>query len=113
MASIAELEKRVRDFGYGRPDCQIINYWTGDDRLSGQPVITCSNPQVKWIGMWKPKEQVLLLVMINWADGSQKTVLSVKDPNLTVWQDAESGEPVSKGKMKFKGREVKILKISK
>ena len=43
-SAAAPLEKLVREFGYGSPACEIINYWTGDDRLPEQPLITCTNP---------------------------------------------------------------------
>jgi len=115
MPAAVPLEKMVRDFGYGRPDCRIVNYWTGDDRAPGDPVVACSNPKVKWLGMWKPAERVLLLALVNWDDDGQKAVLTLKNArggSLGARRDAETGAPVPDGELEFKGREVKFIRVA-
>ena len=109
------LEQRVRQFGYGQPDCEIINYWTGDDRLPTQPVIASSNPQIKWLGLWQPGTQTVLLVLVNWDDNAQKTNLTVKPAKgapFAAWQDAETANSMKDGDLEFQGREVKFVKIA-
>ena len=115
MSSAAPLQQRIRDFGYGQPDCQVINYWTGDDRLPGQPVIVCSNPKVKWIGLWKPEERDLLVVLVNWDDDPQETRLTVEHDivgHSGVPHDDETGEPITEDQMNLMGREVKFVRIA-
>jgi hypothetical protein len=108
------MEKVVRDFGYGQDDCQIIHYWD-TDRLPGQPAITVNNQNIKWIGLWKPAEKRLMVVMVNWQKDGQNTNLTVTPPKgvkLSSWQDAEKKTPVPAGELAFGPWDVKILEVS-
>lgn len=108
------LEKLVRNFGYGKAAVQIIHYWDGADQVPGSPLISSSNPQIKWLGLWKPKEKELLLVTINWRKIAQQTTLTVSAPKglqQVKWQDTETKMPVN-GKASYNGWEVKVFTIS-
>ncbi len=104
-AAAVALEKLIRDFGYGREDCEVIHYWDKPQR--GRPAIAIANPQVKWIGLWKPATQELMLVMMNWAMTPQTTSIKAGSSNVI---DAETGAPWPAGDSTFQCWEVKVLR---
>jgi hypothetical protein len=105
FAAPAQLEKLIRDFGYGREDCDVIHYW--DKPRRGPPVIAVANPQVKWIGFWKPATRELMLVLMNWTLTPQTTSIKAGRANVI---DAETGAPWPAGDSTFPCWEVKVLK---
>jgi len=113
LRSSNNLEKIVRDFGYGKDFCRIINYWEKQKLSADVPVIVVSNPGIKWIALWRPEDHRLLLTLVNWNRGTEKTEVEVfqgkKKINIS-WQNAEDGQPAGSGPWEFSTWEVKILK---
>ena len=58
--TISPMEKLVRDFGYGEPDCKIYNYWDKDYPVS------VSSADVKSIAL--ERNGKLLIVLTSWLE---------------------------------------------
>ena len=86
----AQLMNKVLDFGYGREDCRVRNYWD-----PGYPVKT-SNPEVKSILL--EREGKLLLVLTTWNGEPETVKVSLDSERLghdfTQALDAETGESI-------------------
>jgi hypothetical protein len=84
----AELMQKVLEFGYGRDDCRVHNYWDPDD-----PVKT-SNEQAKSILL--EREGELLLVLATWNEAAETVDLTLDAGtlglDLSQATDAETGE---------------------
>ena len=109
------LELLTRQFGYGTPECEVLNYWNDADRTADQPHIAVPDNQIKWIGIWKPKERALLLVLVNWTASLRQSKIQVTPPTGVVfdqWKDAETGNPVEAGNVSLQGWEVKLVNVS-
>ncbi|MFP4028256.1 MAG: glycoside hydrolase domain-containing protein [Candidatus Brocadiia bacterium] len=86
----AKMMRKVLDFGYGREDCAVYNYWDPDD-----PVMT-SNSEVKSILL--ERDGQLLLVLTTWNGEPETVTVSLDSQNLDVDPetvvDAETEESI-------------------
>jgi len=57
-------EKRLTDFGYGKEEVTVHNYW--DDR----PVLQVEPASVKWLVLAKPRTGEALVVLANWSEAA-------------------------------------------
>ncbi|MCM8757135.1 MAG: hypothetical protein NC823_01480, partial [Candidatus Omnitrophica bacterium] len=106
-----ELEKIVRQFGYGQPGCVVINYWE-KEKTGGAPEVRVNNDKVKWTALWRVEDRKILLAMVNWNRSPEETGVEIiwgKQKSQVEWQNAENGQPISFDKLEFSGWEVKIL----
>ena len=119
-----KLEKLFRDLGYGSDNCAVIHYWdesTGDYDPSW-PRINVTNDSVKWIALWRPEDQKLMLVLVNWSKEPGEAMVKVEKPGgllslfksgeLSKWHDAENGSEITPGKIAIEGWGVKILELN-
>ena len=111
MQASAE-EKLIRDFGYGQPGVEIVNFWAADEKSEGAPGITCSDGDVKWIGLWKMDAGELLTVLANWSAVPRTVSLAVKGA-FGKAENAETGEAVNPGELAFEPFGVKIVRFSR
>lgn len=108
------MEKLVRDFGYGNPDCKVINYWSGPEVEPGCPIIKIDNPNVLWTAIWNPKDKSLLIAATNWTNDAQSSPITITAPKgaiLTTWTNAETGKPVIPGQIELRGFEMGMVKV--
>jgi hypothetical protein len=70
-----KLLKQVLDFGYGRDDCQVFNYWD-----ENYPVQTSHDEQVKSLLLQCGRE--LLLVLCTWNPKPETVTLRLDRPAL-------------------------------
>jgi len=104
-------EKLIREFGYGGPDVEVVNYWAPDEKPAKAPELSSSNDSVKWIGLWKESSGELLAVLINWSTAEQEARFTV-DGKSPTGQDDQGGD-VSLDALSLAPFEVKILRIGK
>lgn len=105
----------ARKFGYGTPDCEVLNYWNDADRTADQPHIAVSDEQIKWIALWKPKERLLLLTLVNWKNEPRQSAIKIVPPDgvaLNQWKDAETGKDVETGKITLQGWGTRLINVS-
>ncbi|MCF7853319.1 MAG: DUF6067 family protein [Candidatus Pacebacteria bacterium] len=110
-----ELEKLVRDFGYGDEACEVLNYWNEADRIPSQPRIAVADDQVKWIGLWKPEERSVLLVLVNWTEDKRQAAIGMDPPDgvpLGLWKNAETGTIVDPANVLLNGWEARVIEVS-
>ena len=100
-------EKRIRAFGYGAPEVEVVNYWAPEEKSAGAPALESRNGAVKWIGCWKEKTGELLAVLVNWDKTEQKTAFRVNG-KFPAAIDERGGE-VKLDALSFAPFEVKIL----
>jgi hypothetical protein len=105
------LINKLTDFGYGRDDCLVRNYWQPDYPL------TASNPQVK--SLWLQRGSEVLVLLCTWNPQPEAVTLTV-DPKLAGLtpqsaSDVESGEtlPVAGGKvlLAIEGYGVRMVRL--
>lgn len=106
-------EQLVRTFGYGTPGVAVLHYWDTDERPAGQPGIAVDNAGVKWIGLWKPATNELLVVLVNWEKGDQPAALTINPPkgvSFTACLNAETNQPMPAGAVQLPGYGVALVK---
>ena len=108
----APEEKLVRDFGYGEPGVEIINYWAADEKSADAPEIACSDEDVKWIGLWKKDAGELLAVLVNWSGKPRNASFGAKGAFERV-ANAETGEAMKLDGMAFEPFGVKIVRLTR
>ena len=81
------FEKIVRDFGYGREDVRVVNYWSPDAPISVSPAT------VKWLLLERPTDNSKLIVLASYSGEAVKVTLQHSDkiPGGSV-SDAVTGE---------------------
>jgi hypothetical protein len=89
-----QLLRRVLDFGYGQPDCEVFNYWD-----ENHPVKISNAAQVKSLLLKRGSE--LLLVLCMWNPNPEPITLAFDFPVSQV-ADAETGETVAEDAGKFR-----------
>ena len=67
-AGIRTLMAAFQEYGYGRPEVTVHNYWADDPRL------TLDNPDVKWIALEKPGHPLLALLQSYRAEACRSDV---------------------------------------
>ena len=106
-------EKIISDFGYGKENVKIHNYW------EEEPFINLNNDNVKWIVLEKDKN--LIIVFSSWSENDEEVDLEVKNKDFDGFDifDAETDENIGKiENLRFKLKlpspyGVKILKIER
>ncbi len=79
------FEKMLWDFGYGKPDCRVYNYW--DD----QPWLAVNNDDVKWIVLERPARTPFALLVLQ-SFRREATTVEVRPTTGNILCDAETGE---------------------
>jgi hypothetical protein len=109
------LEEVVRRFGYGQPGCTVLHYWDRTEGTGTDPGLELSNPNVRWLGLLKPAEKKLLVVLVNWTSEPQtadvRLVGPLKSRNV-VWRDAETGVELTNSGVALQGWQVRLLEAS-
>ncbi|MFW6061028.1 MAG: glycoside hydrolase domain-containing protein, partial [Phycisphaeraceae bacterium] len=76
------------EFGYGLPDCRVVNYWSDDSPLS------VSDEQCKWLLL--QRDEALMIVLCTWNPEASEVTLRLDaealDVSLGEAVDANSGE---------------------
>lgn len=108
----SKWEKIVREFGYGKENVKICNYW------SEKPVIKVNNEKVKWICLLNKDRKEIMIVLSSWDEKdlnvnikffSENTGFDI-DKNKII--DVENKEKVNPENIKLKGPYgIKILKL--
>ena len=84
----AAAPEPLSDFGYGQPDCRVINYWEPEAPIS------VSDDQCKWILL--RREGKALVMLVTWNDEEKEIKVKVDTDALGIDVDrvtnAESGE---------------------
>jgi hypothetical protein len=69
-------EERLTDFGYGKEEVTVHNYW--DDR----PVLTVEPATVKWLVLAKPESGEAMVVLTNWSESAVTARVKVDPAQL-------------------------------
>lgn len=107
----AELMNTVLDFGYGREDCRVFNYWDPDCP------VTTSNPEVKSILL--ERKGRLLLVLTTWNAEPETVEVSLAtdrfDDPVRRAEDVETGETITfedgQFRLEMAGYGVRVLQL--
>jgi hypothetical protein len=107
----AELMTEVLDFGYGREDCRVYNYWDPDD-----PVAT-SNSEVKSILL--ERDGKLMLVLTTWNDEPETVTVTLETDLLRLAPeqvlDAETDESIEfdghEFTLEMEGYGVRVIRV--
>jgi hypothetical protein len=87
-----EMLEHMLEFGYGRSDCRVINYW------DAEPPLRISDGECKWLLMQRGGE--LLVLLCTWNPESQRLQIQVDTKDLGVdLQRAMNVEDGSKTKI--------------
>jgi hypothetical protein len=85
----ASFEKLWWNFGYGKPECQVYNYW--DD----SPWLQVNNDEVKWIVLSRPAQKPLGLIVLQSFQREEATI-RIKPAKGAILCDAETGERIAR-----------------
>ncbi len=70
---VASLRRAMNNFGYGKSDVQVHNYW------EEKPFVTVSNPNVKWLAMTREGKFFGLLVLQSYSPDAVTTTVKFPD----------------------------------
>lgn len=84
-----KLFDEMKQFGYGNDAVDVINYWTGDNRVS------VSNDDVKWLALAR-KDQPSGMVLLQ-SYSFDPTTTKVKLTGCKSWKNVQTGEIVPTG----------------
>jgi hypothetical protein len=78
-------------FGYGLPDCRVVNYWAGD------PPLTVSDPDCRWLLLAREGKLMILFCTWNGEDATVKATLDLGRLGVKVSRaiNAETDEQVA------------------
>jgi len=71
-------ESILRQYGYGKPGCRVVNYW------EDAPPITVDNPQVKWLGVMQAQGGTGELVLQSYAPTAQTARIHFPEAHLLL-----------------------------
>lgn len=80
------FDKPFMDFGYGKEDVEVINYWTEN------PKVNVSNEEVKWILLSRRENPTTCLVLQSYEFDPAST--KVKVNGVGAWMNAETGKMI-------------------
>ena len=78
-----EYETALRDFGYGKPQVTVYNYW------ADEPAIAVSHANVKWLALARKKDTSLLAVLQSWNRANTPVDVTVDPRHLGFTPKAE------------------------
>ncbi len=89
--TVKKYPKTFVDFGYGKPDCEVYNYW-GEN-----PPVSVSDPDCKWLLLKRDGKLFVYLVTWNGVDAKVKLDLDLKKLGVNVNKvvNAENDEAVT------------------
>lgn len=79
-------EEILRDFGYGKSDVRIMNYW--EEKVP----VTVTDSRVKWLAMQRDKKPIGAIVLQSYTEESVKT--KIKFPGVRYLVDIDTREIV-------------------
>jgi hypothetical protein len=71
-----KLNKIVFDFGYGKKDIKVDDYWKSN------PILQVNNRKVKWIGMINKSKKEVLLVFSSWDPKTVNITVKLNNKNI-------------------------------
>ena len=116
VPSMTHLEDRIRDFGYGSPDAKVVNYWTDavDRDANNLPTVRLDDPNLLYLGIWRPGDGRLLAVVYNSAETTVESGISVIPPGggaaRTSARDIEAGGAAT-ARWSWPGWSVRLLEV--
>jgi hypothetical protein len=92
VGNAVPLEKLVSEFGYGRDDIRVGNYW------DEAPLAVVNNDQVRWLVLANPQSKEVLMVLSSWLADATTVEVALNEKALgfapgRAAVDAESQQP--------------------
>jgi hypothetical protein len=89
--SVSNYPEPLTEFGYGKSDCEVVNYWDEDAPME------VSDPQCKWLLLKRDGQLLIYFVTWNGNENKVTTTLDMDALGVEVSQvvNAETGEKVT------------------